>query len=96
MRLKIRLHHQEANTAKYTQVWYDDLEGKNADQAYHSLLALQQDPYMHGEMVSLRFKEGKGGGCQISGSFLEADFIDFDEIIKEVDAYFGGGKWRSW
>ena len=94
--LRVRIHKQKEGPSGFEQVWCKDLNGKNGEHADAKLLALQADPLMQGELVSLRFKDGEGSGCIASGSLLEIEYSETKDSMKQVDVYFFLDSWRSW
>jgi len=92
--LEVNLHRQKDKAVGFESFWSVQLDGKNAQKTSDLLLLLQSDPHMQGELLSLRFKDGKGGGCLASGALLEIKFAGNDS--KKVDVYLAVDKWRSW
>ena len=45
-------------------IWEIEYSGEKADKEHRALLALSTNPLMQGEMISLRLKDGEGGGLQ--------------------------------
>ena len=77
-------------------VWDTVLTGNSAKDTAAELEWLASNPMLIGEMVSLRIKDGKGGGCETNGSYLDLKIENTGEESQTADVYFYADKWRSW
>ena len=72
------------------------MDGSIAGNLLANLRDLGSDPMQQGELLSLRIKDGEGGGCQTDGSFLGLDIKELEENRQMANVYFDADKWRKW
>ena len=77
-------------------MWDKTLTGSPAEKTASDLEYLASDPLLEGEIMSLRIKDGEGGGCEIQGCFLELELKKIDENDQMADVYFHADKCRQW
>ena len=94
--LRVRIHHQSDAATGFKKVWDRTLTGASARETSAQLKWMGADPMLDGEILSLRIKDGEGGGCETKGCFLELEITELHENSEIADVYFHADKWRKW